>query len=77
MLAAHHVPLWRVCFAGRLACGHGLFSGEIMRDLLIFMSKISLKFAKWEKESHTKMRIPQKKLLKFLAENSNFLASFG
>ena len=38
----------------------GLFSGEIMRDLLTFMPKISLKFAKWEKKSHTKMKIPQR-----------------
>ena len=53
------------------------FLGAIMRDLLIFMPKISLKFAKWEKKSHTKMKIPLKILLKFLAENSNFLASFG
>ena len=28
-------------------------------------------------KSHIKMKIPQKILLKFLAENSNFLASFG
>ena len=28
----------------------GLFSGEIMRDLPIFIPKISLKFAKWEKK---------------------------
>ena len=48
-----------------------------MRDLLTFMPKISLKFAKLEKKSETKMKIPQKILLKFLAENSNFLAIFG
>ena len=48
-----------------------------MRDLLTFMPKISLNFAKWEKKSHTKMKIRQKILLKFLAENSNFLAIFG
>ena len=47
----------------------GLFSGEIVRDLLIFMPKFLLKFAKWEKKPHTKMKIPQKILLKFLAEN--------
>ena len=51
----------------------GLFSGEIMRDLLIFMPKISLKFAKWEKKSHTKMKIPQKILQNFLTENQTFL----
>ena len=56
--------------AGEFERVQGLFSGEIMRNLLIFMPKISLKFAKWEKKSHTKMKIWQKILLKFLAENS-------
>ena len=67
------LAIWNTCTVKT----QGLFSGEIMRDLLIFMPKISWKFVKWEKKSHTKMKILQKFLLKFLAENSNFLTSFG
>ena len=36
-----------------------LFSGEIVRDSLIFWPKISLKLAKWEEKSHTKQLFSQ------------------
>ena len=37
----------------------GLFSGEIVRDSVIFWPKISLKLAKWEEKSHTKQLFSQ------------------
>ena len=53
--------------------GQGLFSGEIVRDSLIFWSKLSLKLAKWEEKSHTKLLFSQTISPIFLQKIHNFL----
>ena len=50
----------------------GLFSGEIVRDSLIFWPKISLKLAKWEEISHTKQLFSQTILPVFKQKIHNF-----
>ena len=51
----------------------GLFSGEIVRDYLIFWPKISLKLAKWEEKSaHTKQLFSQTILPVFPQKIHNF-----
>ena len=49
-----------------------LFSGEIVRDSLIFRPKISLKLAKWEEKSHTKQLFSQTILPVFPQKIHNF-----
>ena len=46
----------------------GLFSGEIMRDLLIFLPTISSKLALWEKIFTLKCNLVRI-VLRFIAEN--------
>ena len=62
------VRLFLVCYGVQ-----GLFSGEIVRDSLIFWPKISLKLAKWEEKSHTKQLISQTILPVFPQKIDNFL----
>ena len=50
----------------------GLFSGEIVRDSLIFWTKISLKLAKWEEKSHTKQLFSQTFMQIFRQKINNF-----
>ena len=50
----------------------GLFSGEIVRDSLVFWLKISLKLAKWEEKSHTKQLFSQTILPVFPQKIHNF-----
>ena len=44
MLPAHHVPLWRVCFAGRLAYGRESDSAMLTAWLLIAKSLLCLQY---------------------------------
>ena len=37
-------------------CMQGFCLGEILRDLLICLPKISLKSAKWEEKSHSRLK---------------------
>ena len=50
----------------------GLFSGEIVRDSLIFLATISMKFAEWEEKSHCKMLLSRQILLIFPTEIHDF-----
>ena len=51
----------------------GLFSGEILRDLLIFLPAVSLKLALWEKTFTLKCNLARI-VLRFIIENAYWLS---